>query len=172
MSDAKHPEGADARPPRRRGMKIALVLSLALNLLVVGAVASAAWMYWRGGGWAGGKHHAFTRAVNRLMEDLPEDRRAIARQILERHKTEIDPLRKQLREARRSAAAALEAETYDEARMREALTRLEAIRGELRGTLHELALSLVKHLDLEERQRFMRYMMRHRWRKKVRRRRE
>lgn len=70
-----------ARPGR--GLRIALVLSLALNLLVLGAVGGA---LIRGGGW----HHRGAPGMAAMGGPLtralaPEDRRALVREMHEMH---------------------------------------------------------------------------------------
>lgn len=156
-------------PPRRRWLKVVFVVSLALNLLFVGLAASAAWMFWNHGGGSS-RHAAFVRAVTKVMEDLPEDRRSLVEVSLRKHREALDLQRRQMREARKSAKAALTAETYSEPRVREALAKMAEARNRIRLSKQETVLSLMPHLNQQERERFMRHLKRARskgrgWRK-------
>ncbi len=152
-------------PPGRRWLKVVFVLSLAFNLLFAGLAASAAWMFWNHGG-GGSRHAAFMQAVTKVIEDLPEERRSLVEVPLRKHREALDLQRRQMREARRSAKAALTAENYNEPQVREALATMAEARNKIRLSKQETLLALMPHLNQQERERFLRNLKRKRFKRR------
>ncbi len=124
--------------PMRRGLRWLLMVSLGLNLLV----AVWWWVAWYPGPWGGGgrlsnwRWGPFARAL------APEDRRAIAQDLLDR--ADLRDLRRTERQADMTAlAAALRAEPFD----REAVAALmQAQRDKVRTLEAEVEAALLDRL--------------------------
>lgn len=111
-------------PPTRsaapRWMRILLVASLAMNLLVVGALVGAAI---KGGGpWRGGDHHAGPMA--RALD--PEDRRVLRKRMIET-RTDSRDGRKAHRAAMQELVTLLRATPYDAEAVQ---TQMQEVRGQ------------------------------------------
>jgi uncharacterized membrane protein len=87
-------------PARRRASRwlwLALILSLALNLLIIGVVGGSLWAVRRGGFWDA---PLFLERSHRFMRGLSEERRAELRGIFKQHKPELQPVWHEVRLAR------------------------------------------------------------------------
>ena len=124
----------DAPPASPRWMRILLVVSLALNLLIAGAVVG---MVLRGGPSPVGVRDVgigpFAAALS------PEDRAALRRDFIART-TESGTSRRDRREAMRALLAALRAEPFDPGALRAVLSRVS---DRMSGRL-DLGLSLIE----------------------------
>ena len=107
-------------------------------------------------------HVIFERAVTNLMKDLPDDRRQLAQQVLQQNRKSMQTLRVELQAARRSVAAAFQAEEFDETRLRNALDAMSKSQEAMRVALRENAMVLVKELNQSEREQLFRYFKRSR----------
>jgi len=101
-------------------LRLALVVSLALNVLIIGAVAGAV-LVSRHHGWHG---HGFKGAgLAGFARTLPPDRGDAIRQKLESNRASLAPLRKEKREAREAARSVLMTEPFDVEKFKAALER-------------------------------------------------
>jgi len=113
----------DAVPakPAGRALRIALMVSLALNVLIIGGVASALIVshlhHWKGHGHRGSLLLSFA-------ETLPSEQGDAIRQKVRSERTVLDPLRKAEREARDAARTALMAEPFDAQQFKAALDQI------------------------------------------------
>lgn len=148
-------------PGRWRWARIALIASLALNLLFMGAIGSSIWAMWAGY-WGGPRHHAFAGAVHHLMRTLPDERRKTVREVLRRHRGEIKPLRRNVRQARRAAARVMRHDPLDEAALRKALGEMRSAETKISAAVGDMAVELAGTLDIEERRELLRGLARHR----------
>lgn len=142
----------DPTPARRsapRWMIIVLLVSLALNLLVAGMVAAAAWRF-RHGGFAGPSPVAMGTVFGFATTLPPERRQAIWRQTSEERRA-LRTLRTDVRAARAEVEARLAAEPFDAARFAEAQARLLAAETRARTEAHKMVLSVAKSLTADER---------------------
>ncbi|MBI1386273.1 MAG: periplasmic heavy metal sensor [Rhizobiales bacterium] len=115
MSDQNNgPAGtpSPASPPRRRWLWVVAIVSLAINLLIVGAVAGH---FVRGHGGPGGW------SAMRELRDIPRERRDALRETFRAARQELRPMRDEIREAWRGAITRLEAANVDEAAIRAAV---------------------------------------------------
>jgi uncharacterized membrane protein len=166
LSTASAPGGQPDKRRAPRWLWVVLILSLALNLLVIGIVAGS---WWRHGGPRDHRDRIFTGAIERLMKDLPEAKRQHARDLLERHRQAVSPIRGELREARKNAKEAVLTEPYDEAKVKAALARFREIRLSQHQSMHDMMLGLLKDLTLKERKQLLDHIregFRKRWRGK------
>jgi uncharacterized membrane protein len=111
-----------AGPSRPAGfnLRIALMASLALNVLIIGAVGGIL-LVPRHHGWPG---HGFKGAgIDGFARTLPAERSDIIRKKLEGDRAVLDPLRKEEREARAAARSVLMTEPFDVEKFKAALSR-------------------------------------------------
>lgn len=115
MTDASQPgPGISGGQPAAgsRRLKYALIASLALNLLIVGAVAGTMYGF-------GKKHRGFGMGRGEdfglmgLTHRLPDDRKKEIRKRLRDDREALRPFVDELRTARRAAADSLAAEPFD-----------------------------------------------------------
>ncbi len=155
----------DAKPGKGgRWIKIALVLSLCLNVLVIGAVGGFFWKH--RDGWEPGRF-----ALHRVLRALPEDRRDAARAAIEARLPEYESLRDQLREARRESAALLVADPLDEAALRASVLRARKLNETRRMMIEDALIGFAAGLSLEERKAIADQLTRgrdRRWRERKR----
>lgn len=114
------PETETAVKPRRRWMGPLLVASLALNLLVLGAMAG--WAFKHGGPhgpWGGGRHGG----PDRILWLLPDDKRDGARAIIERYRANEGAREAEGKVARDAVSAALTSEPFSQPAFEAALKR-------------------------------------------------
>ena len=113
------PETEATAKPRRRWLTPLLIVSLALNLLVLGAVAGFAWRHGPHGGW-GGRHGG----PDRILWLLPEARRDGAKAIIERYRADDEAREAEAKSARDAVSVALTAEPFSQDALQAALRRL------------------------------------------------
>jgi uncharacterized membrane protein len=137
-----------------------LVASLALNLLILGAVAGSMYMF--------GKHpsrHGFGHAEDfglmGLTRSLPADRRKELRKELREDRANLRPLANDVRAARRDAADKLAAEPFDRAALEGAIATAAEKERTLRAAAVAAFLGHAEKLSAEERQKLADW-----WRKK------
>jgi uncharacterized membrane protein len=140
-----------------RLMRIVLVVSLALNLFVVSAVAVDAFTH---GGWTrsffgmhGGRGPGLLGLPNprELRAILPEQDRAVLDSTMEAHRPQFRERFQGMGDARDAVAAAIKAEPFDPAKLETAFadlsTRWSAISAEAQAMLTDL----ITHLSPEGR---------------------
>ncbi len=145
-------------PPERRAPRwlwALLVGSLAINLAVVGSLAGFAW---RHGGWGGGGHGFFFGG--RLLRELPEQRQAEVKAILDRNRPATEQARQRSGEARKDAMRLFEAEPYDRAAFEAAIARMNAAELAMRSSLTAMMGEIGAKLTHEERQRALKSLRR------------
>ncbi len=106
--------------PAGFNLRVALMASLALNVLIVGAVAGAL-LVSRHHGW---HPHGFKGAgLVGFARTLPPERGEALRQKLESNRATLEPLRMEEREARAAARSVLMTEPFDVEKFKAALER-------------------------------------------------
>lgn len=149
-------EAAPTVPSRRapRWMVALLIASLALNLLVVGAVTGSFWAFRHGGFWAGG---GFAGSLLGYVSTLPaERRREIWRQAGDERRA-LRAYRQAVREARNEAIRALGTEPFDRERFRAALRRVHEAETTARAGAEPLFTAIPTLMTPTERQGFLRW---------------
>lgn len=141
------------RPRTPRWMAIALLTSLALNLLFIGATASFLW-----------RHRVERQAAPHLAPNilsytstLPAERRKELENRTEEGWRSVRPFRRALREAREESLKALTAEPFDQQRYLAAQSRLLAADQTAREAIYKLYGELAVILTPEERLGFLRW---------------
>lgn len=154
-------------PVTRRGprwMRIVLVVSLALNLIVIGmAVATA--LHFR-------KHHGRPMArFDQYIQALPSKRRDTLRELLDQRRATIRPLRRQARAARSKARQAFAAEPFDRDRLFQTYRAASEARIALTKARGDWYAKFAAELSVDERRDYLKWRRRHRkfWRRRPRR---
>lgn len=157
MTDASPPAAGGAGSRR---LKVALIASLALNLLIVGAVAGTM--------WGMKKHHPRAPSVRgedfglmSITRDLPPERRKELRKQLRDDRASLRPLIEEIRAARREAADRLAAEPFDRAALESAIAAVAEKQRALRQAAVTAFVGHAERLTPEERR-----LLAERWRKK------
>lgn len=146
-------DGNGSVTPRRRWTRIALLISVALNVLFLGVVVGAGWIHWRDDGRA--RSFSFSRGVDQLIKDMPADRKPIAQSALDRYRSDVRPQWREVGEARRAAFEALRAEPFNEEQVKAAFDRLDALRESQRKLMGTITFDLMRQLTPEERRTFL-----------------
>lgn len=145
-------------------MKVFFIISLALNLLVIGAFATA---WHRHGGRHG--HGGIERSLMHFAHTLPGARRRELRQILRKEIGQLKPLYGDLRAGRKAVAEALSAPSFDRTALHSALDAMTAKRSKVRERALQAFLNTVEQLNPEEKRAFGAFIKkraeRHRWRR-------
>lgn len=137
-------------------MRVLLVLSLALNLFGVGAIAASAVA---DRGWiasALGIHHRPPRIMGmpnprQLHAVLPESGRAVLKETLESHRAQFRRDLRSLFVARRDVAEAIKANPFDRERLETAFATLRDREANLATAAQAAMADLVARLDADER---------------------
>ena len=144
-------------PPRRRAprwMVALLVASLALNLLIVGAVAGSFWAFRHGGFWAGG---GFAGSLLGYVSTLPAERRREIWGRVGEERRALRAHRQAVREARNEALRALGANPFDRERFRAAMRRVHEAETKARAEAEPLFTAIPALMTPAERQGFVRW---------------
>ena len=128
---------------KQRWINVALVVSLALNLLVAGAFL---------GRWLKG-HSDHRGPLAWATKTLDTNTRERLRPILEENRAATRELRRHIRIASEEVRDAIRAEPFDEARLAKALVNLRAVSGQYQEVVHTVALKTLATLTADERGR-------------------
>ncbi|MCH7742062.1 MAG: periplasmic heavy metal sensor [Proteobacteria bacterium] len=133
---------------------VALVFSVSLNLLVVGAIIGRTMF--------GSHPRSFTPPpLGWVLRDLDADTRRKIRPGLEDRAKVVAPLRNEMHAARIEFSKLLGEKEFDEAALVKSLGRLRKASGEFQSTLHEHMVLILKDLAPEQRRKVARFLMRH-----------
>ena len=154
-------QGAEAPPPKRkkgrravRWLAAGLVLSVSLNLLIVGFAATRAFGHW-GKQWTGQTSIGHVvREGRRFVWSLPRERRRELMAIVKARRSEFRADKTQVREAVRSFATALKQEPYEAARVEEALKALQGEADTMFTKGRSVTLEVIAELSGAERRDF------------------
>lgn len=144
--------------PLPSSARIWLVLSLALNLFMAGAIASYLFVgrdhgHHRGAPWRG--HSLHPRVLRKL---LPEQDQPVLDAILQAHRPRIRERVKALRDARGAVAQAMRAEPFERRQLEAALTGLRSRETEMAEAAQAMALELAARVSPEGRARLAEQM--------------
>jgi uncharacterized membrane protein len=141
---------------RRRSLL--LLMSLALNLLVIGAIAGTAIMHRRHGPPVEpvfGATGIGPGEIGGLMRQLPPERRRALRQALMAERPQLKSLRQNVFQARAELGRLIEAASVDRAALDAAAGRLWTAEGELRRAQLTIMGALMPLLTQQERAQFV-----------------
>lgn len=133
-----------------RGVRAALLASLALNALFIGGLASAFFRH-------GSERPHARQNLGAYVSTLPRSRSdAILKHADERKRT-FGPLRRDARQARDEALSALTAEPFDRDKFIAAETRLIEVENTLRLAQRDMLADIAGSLTPEERKAYVRW---------------
>lgn len=135
---------------RARWGSRALIASLALNLLLVGALGSGAWHSRHGHRGSGPDGDG---GLMGFVRHLPSDRQKILREDVEKARQEVRPLRRAVRDAWFDANTALSAEPFDREKYKAAVARLTEAETKFRTAIADQLADTASKLTPEERSR-------------------
>ncbi|MCW5729374.1 MAG: periplasmic heavy metal sensor [Alphaproteobacteria bacterium] len=148
-------QASPAGPKRRLPWTgIALVISLGVNLLLIG-MAAGHWTHRHDGHWGSrfaGKHGAEGRAHG-MMRAFPEELRGELEGIMRERRAQAEPVLEQLRAARREAREALRAEPFDAARLAAAYAEMRRHGDTLEEAFHQAMIDAAGRLSPEARRK-------------------
>lgn len=136
-----------------KGLLVALGISLALNLALIGFVAGRASL-------TGMKHLAPDPSLGafRLVRQLPDKRREALRPLMREHYRGIRPKLRQLHAAQTQIRDALGSETYQPAELERALGEFRAALLASQEHSHRALIRLASDMSADERQQLMEAM--------------
>lgn len=144
--------GGAAPPPRRRWRSILLIVSLALNLFLVGILVGGRVAEWR----APASPTAAALgpgAVSQLLSALPASARSEARRMFTERRPEIRRHFRALRTARLEAMRTLRAEPFDRQAFAEAMETVRERTLALQAAVQQVLIDLSGEVDAETRAR-------------------
>jgi len=148
VSDLTPPAPAAAAGPR--WLKIGFFLSVAVNLLILGAVAGTMIGMRHGPPrYTGGRGEDF--GLMGITRTMPAERRKEFRKEIAADRRELHPLMDEAREARRAAADKLAADPFDRAALEAAIANVTEKERTLRNTALQSFLTRVEALTPDER---------------------
>jgi len=153
-------ENTQTKPKRMAGwVKAVLIVSLAFNLLVIGAVSAK---FIAGHKWAKrwGGAVSVLREGRRFVHSLPRERRREIREIARAHRKAFDPVRQAADDARLALAAALEREPFDKQVYAQALEKLKTALRSAADPAGDMLTKVIENLTPEERKDFARRLKR------------
>lgn len=150
MSEATAPESNAARRAPR-WMRNLLIVSLGLNLLTIGVIASAAWHMRHGPPF--GTQGRLTSFIN----SLPEARAATVRGMVEDARATLRPLRQQSREARAEADNIFVADPFDKQKYSAAQQRVLESELQVRRAYQQLTAEVAGRLTAQERAAYLKW---------------
>ena len=140
-------------------MKVLLTISVALNLLVIGAIGSRAYFGPPGGFHMVGKHArlahpaAMQHAGRHLMWKLPREKRRDIRQMVKSHRTSMQPQLQGLAQARLKFAKLIE-QPYEPAQFDAALATMKTAEAAVQQKSSDLIRQFIEKLSPQERMKY------------------
>lgn len=126
-----------------RTLKWALVVSLVLNLLVVG---------WLVGSWALHRPPMFGwRGLEHMAELVPETQRDEVEALIEARRAGFEAAREEVRAARQALDATMRADPFDRAAAEAAFATLSAAIGRMTGLVQETVLDIAETVPADVR---------------------
>jgi uncharacterized membrane protein len=150
MSAAVSEAGIIHRTPR--WMWISLILSLAVNLMVLGVVFGSMWAVRHGGLWD--IPVALDRS-HRFMQGLPSERRSEIKAIFFDHKRNLAPYWREVREARIAIGKLIKSGGYSAAEFNAAMDLLFQKEAAARMAAKPMISDIVARLQPDERLHFL-----------------
>lgn len=146
---------------KERRLRLLLIASVAVNLLVIGAIVGTA-LTWKRHGWRHGGLRGEDFGLMALTRSMPAERRDPIRKALRQERAKLRPLWDDVGAARLEAAGVLGAEPFDRARLKDAIGKIAEAEGKLKAAGVETFLDAAEQLTSEERKELS-----DRWRKRA-----
>ncbi|MGI9387518.1 MAG: periplasmic heavy metal sensor [Methyloligellaceae bacterium] len=155
MSSSENGDNGERSGRMPRWVWIALIASLALNLVMIGSIGGAVYAGRHGGFWGGHRHSADART---FMSSLPDERRKELKTLFREHRKSLRPYWRKVRRARRGAAEVLKEDPFDKVKFTAALEKLHQLHVAARAASRPMFVDLAGKLNPDERKVFMRSM--------------
>jgi uncharacterized membrane protein len=159
MTSLEHSGSDTTRPKLARWIKWLLIASLAANLLVVGAIASAV--------WRGRSAHLFHMSgganLAGYVGSLPHERRRDLLMRGQANRQDLVAMRGEVRAARRDMYTTLAAEPFDKQRYVDAQARLLELEVRQRTAMRPWLAEIAAAMSAEERRAFLKWRGRDRF---------
>ncbi|MFA5951315.1 MAG: periplasmic heavy metal sensor [Hyphomicrobium sp.] len=143
-------QGAPVATPREKRLRIVLLASLAVNLLVIGAVVGAGIAIKRHGPPHGGRG-AEDYGLMGFTRTLPSDRRKEIRKELKQERAKLRPLVDEIEQARDDAASVLASEPFNRDALRAASDKVTEREQTLKAAGLDMFLNHAEKLTAAER---------------------
>jgi uncharacterized membrane protein len=150
VTDSTGMGGAPTAVPNRR-LRVWLVLSLAINLLVIGAIGGSMFAWHRHGSWRGGRGSEEFGLLS-FARTLPADRRAIIRKSIQAELSNVRPLWEDVQKAHSEAAAVLVAEPFEKDKFKAAIDKITEADSKLKAMVLTIFINTAERLTPDERQ--------------------
>jgi len=149
MTDAG---SSQSRIERRapRWLLVVLFTSLAVNLVIVGSVAAAAWRHREPPAWAG----VVIPNLLGYASTFAPDRRKQIWELTREERSRMRPFRREVRAAREETTKALAAEPFDRQQFLAAQSKQAEAENRARAAVQDLYLKIAESLTPEERRAF------------------
>ena len=134
-------------------LKLLLIVSLALNVAVIGMIGGTAMRGEDASGFGAKEANepGLDRRQSRILRMVPEGRRDIALTIMQARSDEYAAAQAALKKAQMDLVEALRAEPFDEERVKAALTARREASGTVWGIGYEQLMEIATGLDTAER---------------------
>ena len=130
--------------------RLIILASLALNLLFAGAAAGSLWHSKRH--YSHGSLRGAELAIDKFLRTVPKERAKELRKLLKATaQPRVEPLVAGIRQARRDAAAALSAQTFDREQLTAAFGRIDQAEATAKSAARGAILSLAANMTAAER---------------------
>lgn len=146
----------------KKFLTIALAVSLAINLIIIGAAGSAAWRWHKirsDGNWL---ENRLDRTEDRILRRLEGDDRMLAERVFRERRPQLSAAIAEIRAARRDFRDSLSVETPDPAALTAALDRSQAAARQINENVHGAVRDMAQGLSVEARRKIAEKMQRHR----------
>ena len=151
--------GQPAPRKPRRWLRIALIASLALNVLFIGFAASSAY-HFSGKHWRGQAPVAqVMRQGRKFIHDMPRERRRELWAMIKQRRGEFAVNADELRTAVQALAEALKQEPFDTGRTEQALMQLQGQAQSMLDRGRGVTLEVISALSQSEREDFARRLL-------------
>lgn len=138
--------------------KYALLLSVALNIVLITAVLVSYFMGKHG--WKKRHHHGFAgieRVAGYMFKGYPEARRKQFMDIVRTHKADYEQLRQRRGQFRTHLKKVLGAEMFDTHKARQAFLKKHQTRGKRHAVVVDIIIDVMEKMTLEERKKFLQH---------------
>ncbi|MFN3868509.1 MAG: periplasmic heavy metal sensor [Hyphomicrobiaceae bacterium] len=144
-------DAGDTQPRKHRNwLLVGFLVSLMLNMLLIGVMVGGKMRHWPGG-WGG--HRDGGPAA--FMRGIPDERRKVLRESFEAGRKELREHRQIIQRLRQDARETMSKEPFDRAAARAALAQVGAARSDFHARASERFVEFLSGLSPEERRIFL-----------------
>lgn len=148
---------ANARGRTRWSARTALIASMMLNLLLLGALAGTVWATRSEQDTGKGR-----LGLLEFIERLPSDRRDAIRSFIDSERPRLRPLRQEVHQARAQVASILDADPLDKEKLAASMQRLNELEHAFHSAINGIFVEAAARMTAEERRHYQAWWM-ERW---------